>query len=223
MVRSCAAFNCNSKNGSKDEDRNNITCHRFPLTDDFINRKWIAATRRENFQPTADHLLCSLHFEENCYMENYVNRRQLKDDAIPTVFGFATHLKKVTKARKPRKPKPRNVETAENVFVDVHVSGYTGDHNYSFPSSPSKLKEKFEKIEEREEAKIGQCMLMLAKTTTPYRCSRRVKTPRNVKGVTNKYKGTITTGEATIPICRFNCCRRSQRDHAKHITNSSRN
>ncbi|XP_049948834.1 uncharacterized protein LOC126456943 [Schistocerca serialis cubense] len=136
-------------------------------------------------------------------MENYVNRRQLKDDAIPAVFEFATHLKKVTKARKPRKPKPRNVETAENVCVDVHVSGYTGDHNYSFPSSPS--------------------MLMLAKTTTPYRCSRRVKTPRNVKGVTNKYKGTITTGEATIPICRFNCCRRSQRDHAKHITNSSRN
>ncbi|XP_049838030.1 uncharacterized protein LOC126282415 [Schistocerca gregaria] len=89
-------------------------------------------------------------------MKNYVNRRQLEDDAIPTVFGFATHLKKVTKARKPPKPKPRNVETAENVCVDVHVSGYTGDHNYSFPSSPSKLKEKFEKIEERKEAKIGQ-------------------------------------------------------------------
>ncbi|XP_049799540.1 THAP domain-containing protein 2-like [Schistocerca nitens] len=125
---------------------------RFPLTNDFLNRKSIVATRRENFQPTANHLLCSLHFEENCYMENYLNRRQQKDDAISTVFGFPTHLKKVTKARKPPKPKPRNVETAENVCVDVHVSAYTGDHNYSFPLSPSKLKEKFVKTEERKGA-----------------------------------------------------------------------
>ncbi|XP_049950999.1 THAP domain-containing protein 1-like [Schistocerca serialis cubense] len=105
MVRSCAAFNCNSKNGSKDEDGNNVTFHRFPLTNDFLNRKWIVATRKENFQPTANHLLCFLHFEENCYLENYVNRRKLKDDVIPTVFGLPTPLKKVTKARKPPKPK----------------------------------------------------------------------------------------------------------------------
>lgn len=95
MVRSCAAFNCTITNGSKDEDGNNITFHRFPLTNDYLNRKWIAATRRENFQPTANHLLCSLHFEENYYMENYVNRRQLKDEAVPTIFGFPLHLKKL--------------------------------------------------------------------------------------------------------------------------------
>ncbi|XP_047097666.1 THAP domain-containing protein 1-like [Schistocerca piceifrons] len=137
MVRSCAAFNCNSKNGSKEEDGNNVAFHRFSLTNDFLHQKWIVATRRENFQPTANHLLCSLHFEENCNMENYVNRRQLKDDATPKVFAFPTHLKKVTKARK--LPKPRNAETAENMCVDVHVSGYIGDHIIHFHRVQTKL------------------------------------------------------------------------------------
>ncbi|XP_049786075.1 THAP domain-containing protein 1-like [Schistocerca cancellata] len=153
---------------------------RFPLTNDFLNRKGIVATRRENFQPTANHLRCSLHFEENCYLENYVNRRQLKDDAIPTVFGFPAHLKKVTKAR------PRNVGTAENVSVDVHLSGYTGDHNYSIPSSPSKVKEKFEKTEERKEAKIVRYKTKL--NTVNKKCKRQTQKVFKLENILEELK-----------------------------------
>ncbi|GFV93430.1 THAP domain-containing protein 3 [Trichonephila clavipes] len=45
--------------------------------------------KREHFEPGPSSVLCSDHFEEECFeYQNFTNRRQLKAGSIPTIFGF---------------------------------------------------------------------------------------------------------------------------------------
>ncbi|XP_069670353.1 THAP domain-containing protein 2-like isoform X10 [Periplaneta americana] len=155
MVRSCAAFNCSNAHGYKDKEGRTVTFHRFPLSNESLNQKWIAATRRENFFPTMNHSLCSVHFENSSYLRNYVNRRQLKPDAVPTIFDFSHRVKKIIK--KKITPKPRNgvgiggkkKEDYVDEMPDSRIS--TREHDYSLASNPSKVKRRYETILERNE------------------------------------------------------------------------
>ena len=70
---------------------------RFPLSKPDLLKKWISSVRRNNFTPTIHNYLCSIHFTIDCFNENYKSRRLLKDDAVPTIFNFPKHLKKVCK------------------------------------------------------------------------------------------------------------------------------
>ena len=100
MPNKCVAFGC--KSGYKThETPSNVTLHRFPLQHEELLKKWISRISRENFQPTTNSRLCSLHFVESDFSETRVdknmtrkrkrgtkplNKRTLKPDAIPTVF-----------------------------------------------------------------------------------------------------------------------------------------
>ncbi|KDR14540.1 zinc finger protein 43-like isoform X4 [Zootermopsis nevadensis] len=83
MVASCSASNCTNSRNNKSK---NVTFHRFPLSKPNLCKKWVHAICQPDFQPLPHHLLCSDHFEESCFLPGYVNRRQLKKNAIPTLF-----------------------------------------------------------------------------------------------------------------------------------------
>ncbi|XP_069670350.1 THAP domain-containing protein 1-like isoform X8 [Periplaneta americana] len=175
MVRSCAAFNCSNAHGYKDKEGRTVTFHRFPLSNESLNQKWIAATRRENFFPTMNHSLCSVHFENSSYLRNYVNRRQLKPDAVPTIFDFSHRVKKIIK--KKITPKPRNgvgiggkkKEDYVDEMPDSRIS--TREHDYSLASNPSKVKRRYETILERnEETEVKKKLKSLGDT-----CGQKLK------------------------------------------------
>jgi hypothetical protein len=65
-----------------------VSIHRFPLSNRKLCKKWIRAICQPDFKPSPHHLLCSDHFEKSCFLPGYVNRRQLKKNAIPTLFRY---------------------------------------------------------------------------------------------------------------------------------------
>jgi hypothetical protein len=68
---------------------------RFPFSRNEILHQWIVSLRRENFYPSKYDFLCSEHFTPDSFYENYVSRKQLKENAVPTIFDFPDHLKAV--------------------------------------------------------------------------------------------------------------------------------
>lgn len=62
--------------------------HRFPLSNPKLCKKWVHAICQPGFKPSAHHLLCSDHFEKNCFLPGYVNRRQLKKNAKPALYDY---------------------------------------------------------------------------------------------------------------------------------------
>ena len=58
-------------------------------------QRWVQAVRRKSWQPTPHSFICSEHFLPSDFLTGYVNRRQLKDDAVPSVFSYPQHLKVV--------------------------------------------------------------------------------------------------------------------------------
>ncbi|XP_069670518.1 THAP domain-containing protein 3-like isoform X3 [Periplaneta americana] len=95
MVVSCAAHNCNNAflKGS------GISFHGFPLKKPELLAKWLFAMKRENFVPSHYVKLCSAHFKHTDFWENHCYKI-LKDDAVPSLFNFPSHLQKVMKKNK---------------------------------------------------------------------------------------------------------------------------
>ena len=98
MGKCCVAYGCSNqfKKGS------DIKFHYFPK-DSEQRKKWVNALRRENFTPSDNACICSVHFLPTDYKDDefgYI-RRRLKDDAVPSVFpAFPSHLQPPTKKRR---------------------------------------------------------------------------------------------------------------------------
>jgi len=66
--------------------------------------------RRDNFTPSKQSKLCSKHFTNDCYdISPWSSQKKLKNDAIPSIFDFPTHLNKNTKPRKPPTNRQHNI------------------------------------------------------------------------------------------------------------------
>ena len=62
--------------------------------------------RRDKWKPTANSLLCHRHFKADDYITSgWSTKKQLKQDAVPSVFDFPAHM--VPKAWKRSSPKKR--------------------------------------------------------------------------------------------------------------------
>ena len=73
-----------------------------------LEKKWVRATRRENFSPNKHSRLCSKHFKEEDF-DRSLSKVRLHSGTIPSIFeAFPHHLKlKETPKRKP--PKERQL------------------------------------------------------------------------------------------------------------------
>lgn len=83
----CAAVRCTNNQTTASKD---ISFHRFPK-DPTQSDLWVRNMRRKNFVPTKTSYLCSEHFLPICYYHPYPERkrRDLKKNAVPTLFTFS--------------------------------------------------------------------------------------------------------------------------------------
>lgn len=64
---------------------------RFPLADGLRVREWLRRMRWQNWWPTGNSVLCSDHFEKDCF-EQVGSHKRLRKNAVPTIFNFPKHL-----------------------------------------------------------------------------------------------------------------------------------
>ena len=99
MVKSCCAWRCTNRyqkrkpHGSEDREKE-VTFFSFPMKNQELTKRWIAALRRDKFTPTAYRYICRVDFRDHGL------RRRLKKDAIPSVFDFPDHLQTKTTQRR---------------------------------------------------------------------------------------------------------------------------
>ncbi|XP_075724723.1 THAP domain-containing protein 2-like [Rhipicephalus microplus] len=125
MVSSCVAFGCTNRAKQKP----GITFHVFPK-DKTLRDAWQRAVRRDGWEPKNADVLCSEHFEANCFDRTGQTTR-LRPGSIPTIFpAFPAHLQKPAK-RKREAPKCRTA-------LSPLVSAEAAVEMSSEPSSPAK-------------------------------------------------------------------------------------
>ncbi|XP_067942913.1 THAP domain-containing protein 1-like [Watersipora subatra] len=98
----CCAYGCSS-NPEKCPD---LAFHRFSNEKRAESRNaWVKAVRRQHWTPTSSSVVCSGHFQKDCYKvpPGIGSKPMLKSDAIPTIFtAYLTYLQpKAVKRRTP--------------------------------------------------------------------------------------------------------------------------
>ncbi|XP_032614658.1 THAP domain-containing protein 3 isoform X1 [Hylobates moloch] len=84
MPKSCAARQCCNRYSSR---RKQLTFHRFPFSRPELLKEWVLNIGRGNFKPKQHTVICSEHFRPECFSA-FGNRKNLKHNAVPTVFAF---------------------------------------------------------------------------------------------------------------------------------------
>ncbi|XP_067897870.1 peroxynitrite isomerase THAP4-like [Heterodontus francisci] len=93
MVISCSAHCCTNRQGKV---ASSISFHRFPLKDAKRLAKWITAVGRTDWKPTKFSFLCSAHFTKDSFQKRQEDQHhRLKFNAVPSIFHFSEHQKKM--------------------------------------------------------------------------------------------------------------------------------
>jgi len=96
----CAAFGCKSGYDSEKKSDLNISLDSFPLNDSDRLKRWLQRLKRgPEFKPKKGTQLCSLHFSEDSFKQEKMDKKKvrivrspalklrvLKNDAVPTTF-----------------------------------------------------------------------------------------------------------------------------------------
>ena len=89
MVRSCCAVGCKNRHSSESD----IVFYRFPVDPDRRNR-WVAAIKRESWEPTEYSFVCSVHF-----VSGRKSQDPLSPDFVPSIFDHVGSPAKRKRAR----------------------------------------------------------------------------------------------------------------------------
>ena len=117
MSTSCSAYECTNRHFKG----TTVIFHRFPLNDKELCKKWLVASKRDEFIPTSGSYICSDHFTKDDYL--FSNSKRLKKNSVPSIFKFPDHLSNKLKRKPP-------VTRAE-----IQISNDTS----TFPSPSKKL------------------------------------------------------------------------------------
>ena len=60
---------------------------RFPFSRPELLKEWVLNIGRGDFEPKQHTVICSEHFRPECF-STFGNRKNLKHNAVPTVFAF---------------------------------------------------------------------------------------------------------------------------------------
>ncbi|XP_060708051.1 THAP domain-containing protein 3 isoform X1 [Hemiscyllium ocellatum] len=168
MPKSCAAYNCTNRYSSKNKE---LTFHRFPFSKPDLLVQWMNNVGRAEFKPNQHTVICSEHFKPECF-NTWGNRKNLKHNAVPTVFSYSEIMKQRHRARKKLKTaadvsKPEiiedRVETVpmattsrkqekllQAVPTKVAVSDSSADHTYAATNLGMMKKRLFTALEKNE-------------------------------------------------------------------------
>ncbi|XP_055049989.2 uncharacterized protein [Misgurnus anguillicaudatus] len=133
----CSAYKCKKRSDREYKEaynRGEFSFHKFPLADGLRVREWLRRMRWQNWWPTGNSVLCSDHFEKDCF-EQMGSHKRLRRNAVPTIFNFPKHLQWKVPAVKRRslnrKPVemptiPKPIPRLEGKFVPVTQLGTDG-------------------------------------------------------------------------------------------------
>lgn len=108
----CSAYKCKKRSDREYKEaykRGEFSFHKFPLADGLRVREWLRRMRWKNWWPTGNSVLCSDHFEKDCF-EQVGNHKRLRRNAVPTIFNFPKHLQWKVPAVKRRSVNRKTVE-----------------------------------------------------------------------------------------------------------------
>lgn len=86
-MRICCAVNCTNSCSLG----SGKSFYRFPFHKPDLLWKWAFNVGREKWKPSQYTVLCSDHFEDDCF-EGKAESIRLRPDAVPTLFGFPPRL-----------------------------------------------------------------------------------------------------------------------------------
>ncbi|XP_077098480.1 uncharacterized protein LOC143749819 isoform X2 [Siphateles boraxobius] len=125
MPECCAAANC-----KQSADQSNVSFFSFPLDPDRC-KQWVGNCHRPDLETkTAEDLhrnykLCSKHFEAAMTCQQSDLKSVLKDDAIPTIFDFASNQDKAQTSNRKR----TREKTGDGPIVTKKTKGSTDNSN----------------------------------------------------------------------------------------------
>ncbi|XP_074190257.1 THAP domain-containing protein 3 isoform X3 [Rhinolophus sinicus] len=108
MPKSCAARQCCNRYSNR---RKQLTFHRFPFSRPELLKAWVLNIGRGNFQPKQHTVICSEHFRPECFSA-FGNRKNLKHNAVPTVFAFQDTEQVISEAGAQEQGPGRKMDTA---------------------------------------------------------------------------------------------------------------
>ena len=102
----CIAFGCNNKDG---DHKRGVRFHHLPLRNKPLLKQWLTKLRLQNPPVRRSSLVCSEHFEPDCFQRDLQAellgtkpRIHLKPDAVPTIFTFTSKRKQRSTGQKRR-------------------------------------------------------------------------------------------------------------------------
>ncbi|XP_017353808.1 THAP domain-containing protein 3 isoform X3 [Cebus imitator] len=120
MPKSCAARQCCNRYSSR---RKQLTFHRFPFSRPELLKEWVLNIGRGNFKPKQHTVICSEHFRPECFSA-FGNRKNLKHNAVPTVFAFQDPTQVLCEAGAGEDGPGRNMNTAlEELQLPPNAAG----------------------------------------------------------------------------------------------------
>jgi len=105
----CRAVGCSNDSRFVSKGQG-ISFHRFPA-EDSLSKEWLAKISRAGLEVTKDTLLCSVHFEPDCFERDLraellgsKGKRKLKPGAVPTIFDHRPRRRPRLSLRKKNSP-----------------------------------------------------------------------------------------------------------------------
>ncbi|XP_016132500.1 uncharacterized protein [Sinocyclocheilus grahami] len=135
MPDCCAAANC-----KQSTDQSNVSFFRFPL-DPVRCKQWVGKCHRTDLETKtpedlhSNYRLCSKHFETSMICQQSSQKSVLKDDAVPTIFDFATNQDNAQTSNRKR----TREKTGEEPVATKKTKGTTNNSNPSVPEAEDKV------------------------------------------------------------------------------------
>ncbi|XP_008053875.1 THAP domain-containing protein 3 [Carlito syrichta] len=103
---------------------------RFPFSRPELLKEWVLKIGRGNFKPKQHTVICSEHFRPECFSA-FGNRKNLKHNAVPTVFAFQDPAQLVRENTDPAgdrgEASPHNKKVLPEAGATEHSPGRTMD------------------------------------------------------------------------------------------------
>ena len=147
MPTSCSAYNCTNYHFKGTEK----IFHRFPLNNTELCKKWIVASKRDDFVPSNASFICSDHFAKEDYL--FSNSKKLKPNSIPSKFNFPVHLQPSGTKRKAPLPRYSPLSSPQSPSFAEPLSPPSTPR---IPKSPSKEELKAKIADQQKKIKTLQ-------------------------------------------------------------------
>ncbi|XP_074074678.1 THAP domain-containing protein 3 isoform X2 [Macrotis lagotis] len=163
MPKSCAARQCCNRYSSR---RKQLTFHRFPFSRPELLKEWVLNIGRGNFKPKQHTVICSEHFQPDCFSA-FGNRKNLKQNAVPTLFAFQETAQLVRENTDPVGERSDAQTHPGKDFSDAQAEEYSPGRKMEIPLDKHQLSSDAEASEKEVSYRTEEASSCLLPTDPP--------------------------------------------------------